>query len=79
MELTSVAQCQAIVNYLDLHPLLTAKCSDYLDWRRVVELIACGEHLTPTGRAEIIRIKSNFNSKRITFNWSHLKTLHRTE
>jgi hypothetical protein len=49
----------------------------YLDWSRVVKQINLreGKKLTKEEILEVEKIKSQFNSKRKTFDFSHLATL----
>ncbi|RYE13431.1 MAG: hypothetical protein EOP34_08850, partial [Rickettsiales bacterium] len=56
------------ITYFDRHPLFSSKRLNYLDWKRVRELVSKKKHLTKSGLDEIKTIKANFNSNRIKFN-----------
>jgi hypothetical protein len=62
--------------YFDQYPLFSSKRLNYLDWRRIHELMVSKQHLTEKGRSEIMLIKGNFNSTRTTFTWGHLASFY---
>jgi hypothetical protein len=62
--------------YFDQYPLFSSKRLNYLDWRRIHELMVSKQHLTEKGRSEIMLIKDNFNSTRTTFTWGHLASFY---
>lgn len=66
-----------VINYFDNFPLYSSKYLAYLDWSRVVKQINLreGKKLTKEEILEVEKIKSQFNSKRKTFDFSHLATL----
>ena len=53
-----------IIPFLDKHPVQGIKYLDYLDFKRVVELIKSKAHITPEGLAEIRNIKEKMNTGR---------------
>jgi len=60
-----------ILKYFEKHPLLSIKYLDYMDWKKVVDLILIKEH---TKQTELVKkIKDGMNSKRTYYNWDHLK------
>lgn len=61
-----------IKNYLLKFPLFGTKHLDSLDWIKVLEIFEKKEHLTYTGKEEIVKIKSGMNNFRKNFPWSHL-------
>ena len=61
-----------VCNYFDQYPLFSSKRLNYIDWRHVHQLMVTKNHLTSEGRADYLRIKSNFNQNRTTFTWDHL-------
>lgn len=66
-----------VINYFNKFPLYSSKHLAYLDWNRVVNQISLrdGKKLTKEEILEVEKIKSQFNSKRKIFNFSHLSTL----
>jgi LAGLIDADG endonuclease len=52
--------------FLDHHSLLTIKLLDYLDFKKVHEMIDKGVHLTPEGLDEIRLIQSTMNRNRLS-------------
>ena len=75
IEVTSLSKLQYLINYLNEHPLFTAKRNDYNDWLIVYENIKNNKHLTESGKLTIKEIKNNMNKKRKIFNWDHLEYL----
>jgi hypothetical protein len=49
---------------LDTYNLHGAKLLDYLDFKKVADMVKVGAHLTPEGLEEIRRIKSRMNTGR---------------
>lgn len=66
-----------VQSYFDRFPLYSSKHLAYKDWSRVVELtkLRAGKALTPEEISEVGRIKAQFNSKRKSFDFSHLESL----
>lgn len=66
-----------VINYFDNFPLYSSKYLAYLDWNRVVKQINLrnGKKLTKEEILEVAKIKSQFNSKRKIFDFSHLASL----
>uniref|UniRef100_UPI00223816D7 LAGLIDADG endonuclease n=1 Tax=Ramaria rubella TaxID=113071 RepID=UPI00223816D7 len=52
------------IQFVDQHPMLTRKYLDYLDWKKIVELINNGAHKTLEGLELMKQIKSKMNSTR---------------
>jgi hypothetical protein len=50
-----------IIPHFDKYPLLTQKHADFKLFKRVVELMANKEHLTPEGLQEIVNLKASIN------------------
>ena len=59
--------------YLLIYPLFGAKYLDSMDWIRVVDMFAQGQHRTQIGKNKIVEIKSNMNDRRTAFTWDHLQ------
>lgn len=64
------------IAYFDRYPLFSSKRLNYLDWKKVRELVKRKEHLTEKGLNEIKTIKGNYNSKRVTFNMDYLSSFY---
>lgn len=64
------------IAYFDRYPLFSSKRLNYLDWKKVRELVKKKEHLTEKGLNEIKTIKANFNSKRTIFNMDYLSSFY---
>lgn len=66
-----------VINYFANFPLYSSKYLAYLDWSHVVKQISLrnGKKLTKEEILEVEKIKSQFNSKRKIFDFSHLTTL----
>jgi intein/homing endonuclease len=65
-----------VITYFDRYPLFSSKRLNYLDWKKVRELVSRKEHLTANGLNEIKILKNNFNSNRSKFNWDHLSSFY---
>ena len=61
--------------YFDRFPLYSSKCLAYQDWKRVQDIRASADTLTKEQINQVEFIKSQFNSKRKTFDFSHLDNL----
>ncbi len=61
--------------YFDRFPLYSSKYLAYKDWAYVQNLRVSGGALTSEQIAEVLFIKSQFNSKRKVYNFSHLESL----
>jgi hypothetical protein len=55
---------ERVVPFFEKHELKTSKRQDFLKFRRVVRLMAAGEHLTPDGVERIRAIASQMNRGR---------------
>jgi hypothetical protein len=66
-----------VQSYFDRFPLYSSKYLAYKDWSRVVELtrLRAGKVLTKEEISEVEIIKAQFNSKRKSFDFSHLESL----
>ena len=66
-----------VINYFDRFPLYSSKYLAYKDWSYLVEQtrLRAGKVLTQKEILEVERIKSQFNSKRKSFDFSHLDNL----
>ena len=66
-----------VINYFDRFPLYSSKYLAYKDWSYLVEQtrLRAGKVLTQKEILEVERIKSQFNSKRKSFDISHLHNL----
>ena len=63
-----------VINYFDRFPLYSSKFLAYKDWSYIVELgkLRAGKVLTEKEISEVETIKAQFNSKRSSFDFSHL-------
>ena len=61
--------------YFDNFPLYSSKYLAYKDWKRVQDIRASADTLTKEQINEVEYIKSQFNIKRKTFDFSHLESL----
>lgn len=52
---------EKIIPFFDRHPLKGSKAKDYEDFKKVVELVRCGAHLTALGLNKIRKMKSGMN------------------
>lgn len=67
---STVASHNFLVEYLTQYPLLGTKRINYMDWCTVHGFVVEGtvkEHVQ-----DIVKIKAQINSKRTTFDWTHL-------
>lgn len=66
-----------VISYFNNFPLYCSKYLAYLDWSNVVKQINLrdGKKMSQEEILAIEKIKSQFNSKRQLFNFSHLDTL----
>lgn len=73
----SVASHALVINYFDRFPLYSSKYLAYKDWCFVVEQtrLRAGKVLTPEEILKVEIIKAQFNSKRKSFDFSHLENL----
>lgn len=53
-----------IIPFFDKYPLLSSKRANFLDFKKVADMISAKEHLTQRGLDEIKLIKEGMNSKR---------------
>ena len=77
IEVSSLNRLNLLIQYLNNHPLLTAKQNDFKDWLKVYQLIIEKKHLSEDGKLLIKKIKSSMNKKREVFNWNHLAFLNK--
>lgn len=54
-----------MIPYWENYPLLGHKSNDYIDFKRVYEIMLTKGHLTEEGLAKIVEIKNSMNTKRI--------------
>jgi hypothetical protein len=52
---------ERIVPFFEKHPLKSKKRQDFMKFRRVLRMMAAGDHLTPHGVEEIRRIAAGMN------------------
>lgn len=73
----SAASHVKAISYFDRFPLYSSKYLAYKDWSFVVEQtrLRAGKALTQKEILEVERIKAQFNSKRKSFDFSHLENL----
>lgn len=73
----SAASHANVISYFDRFPLYSSKYLAYKDWYYVVEQakLRAGKVLTPKEISEVEKIKAQFNSKRKSFDFSHLDSL----
>lgn len=66
-----------VIEYFNKFPLFSSKFLAFKDWSYVVKLtkLRNGKSITSKEISEIIKIKSQFNSKRNSFDFSHLNDL----
>lgn len=60
---SSVKELDVIVRHFDAYPLLTKKLSDFLLFRRVLDIMKLKEHLKAEGILKIANIKASMNTK----------------
>lgn len=73
----SAASHAKVISYFDRFPLYSSKYLAYKDWSYVVEQVRlrAGKVLTSKEISEVEKIKAQFNSKRKSFDFSHLDNL----
>lgn len=73
----SAASHEKVKSYFDRFPLYSSKYLAYKDWSYVVEQtkLRAGKVLTQEEILEVEKIKAQFNSKRKSFDFSHLENL----
>lgn len=73
----SAATHEKVIKYFNLFPLYSSKYLAFKDWSYVVELskLRAGKNLTFEEISEVKKIKEQFNSKRKSFDFSHLDNL----
>jgi len=73
----STASHAKVTSYFDRFPLYSSKYLAYKDWSYVVEQtrLRAGKVLTQKEISDVERVKAQFNSKRKTFDFSHLENL----
>lgn len=73
----SAASHALVIDYFDRFPLYSSKYLAYKDWCLVVEQtrLRAGKVLTPEEISKVETIKAQFNSKRKSFDFSHLDNL----
>jgi len=73
----NAASHEKVISYFNRFPLYSSKYLAYKDWRRVVELtkLRNGKAITLEEIKEVEAIKAQYNSKRKTFDFSHLDSL----
>jgi len=73
----SGASHEKVISYFNRFPLYSSKYLAYKDWSYVVEQtkLRAGKVLTQKEISEVERIKAQFNSKRKSFDFSHLDNL----
>nr|QID02895.1 hypothetical protein [Orbilia oligospora] len=78
---SSKVSLDIIINYFNKYPLFSSKYLDYKDWEKVAYLIINNKHKKPgfnysdEDLTMVKNIKNNMNTKRIYFNWDHLKLI----
>lgn len=73
----SAASHAKVISYFDRFPLYSSKYLAYKDWCFVVEQtrLRAGKALTQKEISEVEMIKAQFNSKRKSFDFSHLEKI----
>jgi predicted rRNA methylase YqxC with S4 and FtsJ domains len=73
----SAASHAKVISYFDRFPLYSSKYLAYKDWSFVVEQtrLRAGKALTQKEISEVEMIKAQFNSKRKSFDFSHLEKI----
>lgn len=59
----SIKELDVIIKHFDMYPLLTQKKSDFILFKKAVEIVKSKEHLTPAGILKIANIKASMNTK----------------
>lgn len=57
----SIKELQTIINHFDKYNLITAKLSDYLLFKKALNLIKLKEHLSEEGLLKLVAIKASIN------------------
>ena len=73
----SAANHAKVISYFDRFPLYSSKYLAYKDWCFVVEQtrLRAGKALTQKEISEVEMIKAQFNSKRKSFDFTHLEKI----
>ena len=58
---SSLKDLTVIIDHFDRYPLITQKLSDYLLFKRIVNIKKSGSHLTLEGLQEIINVRASIN------------------
>jgi len=72
LRVKSLAARLLLINYLDNYQLLSSKRLDYLAWRTAHDIVCSKAYRTSEGTAQLLALKNSINTKRTTFDWSHL-------
>lgn len=72
---SSKVSLNIMTQYFNKHPLFSSKFLDYKDWELVAKLIINNKHLTDEGINTVELVRNRMNTKRVYFNWDHLKGL----
>lgn len=65
-----------LIKYFNKYPLFSSKYLDYKDWEEIAHLVINNKHLTDEGINRVEFVISRMNTKRIEFNWNHLKNFY---
>jgi len=60
---SSLKELDFIIKHFDMYPLLTRKSSDFILFKKVLEIIKLKEHLKIEGVLKIANIKASMNTK----------------
>lgn len=60
---SSINELDVIIRHFDMYPLLTQKLSDFLLFKKILEIIKLKEHLKLEGILKIANIKASMNTK----------------
>lgn len=63
---TKFSDKEKIIPFFKKYPIIGVKSLDYSDFCKVVDIIRVKKHLTQKGLAEIEKIKSGMNTKRVS-------------
>lgn len=72
----SIASNAKVLEYFDKYPLFSSRYLNYVDWCKVYAFMISKDlqdSYDASTMAQIVAIKSNFNSKRTTYCWKHLQ------
>jgi hypothetical protein len=61
LRVLSINDLQVIIKHFDKYPLITQKLSDFLLFKKAIELINRKEHLTSEGLIQLVAIKASMN------------------